>query len=68
MNLYRVLPPLNKYAIIHYSLFIIHYSCPPHFRPILGPAWYPMHDSTHLTRLAITTDTITSGQFPPTWA
>lgn len=38
------------------------------FRPIMSDVWYPMHDSTHLTRLALLTDTINSGQFPPIWA
>lgn len=53
-------------SILHYSLFII--LALLIFRPILGPSWYPMHDSTHLTRLSLLTDTINSGQFPPIWA
>ncbi len=37
--------------------------------PLHAPStWYPMHDSTHLTRLNLITDTINSGQFPPIWA
>lgn len=37
--------------------------------PLHSPStWYPMHDSTHLTRLSLLTETINSGQFPPIWA
>lgn len=53
-------------SIIHYSFFII--LALLIFRPIMSGVWYPMHDSTHLTRLALLTDTINSGQFPPIWA
>lgn len=37
--------------------------------PILPKGnWYPMHDSTHVERVMLMTETIISGQFPPIWA
>lgn len=37
-------------------------------RPVLGQVWYPMHDSTQVSRLFLMEQTIHGGQFPPIWA
>lgn len=38
------------------------------FRPILGNSWYPMHDSTHVTRSYLLEKTLAAKQIPAIWA
>lgn len=38
------------------------------FRPLLNLSWYPMNDSTHISRILLLDATIRGGQFPPIWA
>lgn len=37
-------------------------------RPLFSSLFFPVHDATHLTRIALMRESIDSGQFPPLWA
>lgn len=50
--------PLLLFAIL--ALFMM--------RPVLGPVWYPVHDTTSVARAYLLQKSLASGQIPAVWA